>query len=79
MWQPIADPETSRRCWSLVEEIERCLVERVSSLDDGGPAPDPTLAGGEAGLALFFAYLGAARQGPEDGDRALAALGRGVE
>lgn len=79
MWQPIADPETSRQCWSLIEEIERCLVEHVSSRDDAGPVPDPALAGGEAGLALFFAYLGAARQGPEDADRALEALGRSVE
>lgn len=79
MWQPIADSETSRRCWGLIEEIERCLVEHVSSPEEDGPPPDPTLAGGEAGLALFFAYLGAARQGPEDADRALSALGRSVE
>lgn len=79
MWQPIADPETSRRCWSLIGEIEACLVEHVSSREDDGPAPDPVLAGGEAGLALFFAYLGVARQGPEDADRALEALGRSVE
>jgi len=80
MWQPIADPETSRRCWSVIEEIERCLVELLSSPQDSGLVRNPSLAGGESGLALFFAYLGAARQGSVDAaGHALEALGRGVE
>lgn len=80
MWQPITDPETSRRCWSLIEEIERCLVEHVSSPDDSGTVPDPLLASGEAGLALFFAYLGAGRQDSEEAaGHALEALGRSVQ
>lgn len=79
MWRPIADPETSRRCWSLIEEIERCLVEHISSPNDPWRVPGPLLAGGEAGLALFFAYLGAARQDSEEATNlALEALGRSV-
>lgn len=72
MWQPIADPETSRRCWSAIEAIERGLVGSTSP--DGGPR----LASGHAGLALFFAYLGAARACEETSDRALAALDRSI-
>lgn len=77
MWQPIADVETSRRCWSLIEEIERCLAAHLSSAR--GEHRDPTLAGGDAGLALFFAYLAAARDGSEtdeSADRAFDALDR---
>lgn len=77
MWHPIANAETSRRCWSLIEEIERCLVAHLSSAGD--EHRDPTLASGDAGLALFFAYLGAARDGSETDestDRAFDALGR---
>lgn len=80
MWHPIADPDTGRLCWSLIEEIERCLVEHLASREGSGRAPDPRLASGEAGLALFFAYLGAAREGSEEAaGHALDALGRAVQ
>lgn len=78
MWKPIADPETSRRCWSLIEEIERCLVAHLSSPQDSGGLRDPMLASGGAGLALFFAYLGAARE-DDSADHAFDALGRCAE
>lgn len=76
MWHPIADAETSRRCWILLEEIERCLAAHLSASRD--EPRDPSLAGGDAGLALFFAYLGAARDSETDdsADRAFDALGR---
>lgn len=72
MWQPIADSETSRRCWSAVEDIERALA---------GPEAEgsPGLAGGKAGQALFFAYLDAARPGNGAGDLALETLGQSIE
>ncbi|HEX3130028.1 MAG TPA: lanthionine synthetase C family protein [Thermoanaerobaculia bacterium] len=79
MWQSIADPEIRSRGWGLVQDIERCLVEYLS--EGSGETPDSLLAGGDAGLALFFAYLGAAREeGSEDAaGRALDALGRSAQ
>lgn len=79
MWQSITDAETSRDCWNAIGEIESCLAEHVTR-DDSGDAHrrDPILSTGDAGLALFFAYLHAARQESDAGDRALDALGRSL-
>jgi lantibiotic modifying enzyme len=73
-WKPIvADPETARRCWDVIEEIERGLLA-----DPGNDAH--SLSGGSAGLAVFFAYLDAAREGSGPAaDRALEALGRSID
>lgn len=73
MLQPIADPETTRRCWSAIEEIEAALAAHLET------DQDPLLASGLPGQALFFAYLGAARPGPDASGRALDALGRSIE
>lgn len=80
MWQPLTDPEMGRRCWDVIEHIERCLQDRFSQDASGTRrARDPTLAGGEAGIALFFAYLHAAHQGLNAAEHALEALDRSVE
>lgn len=80
MWVSIADPETCRRCWSAIEEIERGLVEAMLSDASAAPAErDPRLANGRAGLALFFAYLDAARPDLEAADRALDALYQSID
>lgn len=61
MWKRIIDAETAQRCWTAIEEIEQGLRT--------GAAPDnPLLAGGTAGLAVFFAYLDAARGSSDNGD-----------
>lgn len=79
MWQPITDADTSRRTWVVIEEIERCLAGHVAAVVPGEPNPaDPMLFGGKLGLALFFAYLEAARPGG-GGERALDILGDAVE
>lgn len=76
MWQSIVDAETRQRCWSAIEEIEQALKN--------GAAPgNPLLAGGTAGLAVFFAYLDAAREGQgiesDAGDQALDLLGQSID
>ncbi len=71
MWKTLAGPELSRRCWTVIEDIERCLTETE---DD-----DPRLASGHAGRALFLAYLDAARPGTEAGDKALEAIGQSID
>lgn len=80
MWQSITDPERSRRCWKVIEEIERCLLEYTSlGASDPRRAQDPSLANGAVGLALFFAYLDAARPGSGAAERALDILGQGID
>lgn len=75
MWQRITDAETSQRCWSAIEEIEGALRQPQ--------APgSPLFANGTAGLAVFFAYLDAAREGLEEndaGDLALDFLGQSID
>lgn len=71
MWTPIADPDTSRRCWSAIEEIERGLTAHLET------GQSPLLTDGKAGQALFFAYLDAARGGTSD--RALDILGQSID
>lgn len=76
MWQRITDAETARGCWAAIEEIEQALKS--------GAAPgSPNLAGGTAGLAVFFAYLDAARRGldveNDSGDQALDLLGQSID
>jgi lantibiotic modifying enzyme len=79
MWQPIADPETSRRCWNAIDDIERGLVESMSpDLSTEQADWSPRLANGRAGLALFFAYLDAARPCEETSDHAFAALDQSI-
>jgi len=77
MWQSITSGETLSAAWTVIEEIERSLARHLTS--DPSLATNPTLAGGTAGLALFYAYLDAARPGSEAGDRALDCLGQSIE
>lgn len=73
-WKPLADPETAERCRAAIDAIAKDL-ERLTAV------PSPSLSGGTAGLALFFAYLDADRQedGDADGERALELLGSAID
>lgn len=75
MWQSLADAELAAECWAAIGDIEQCLVPYLESSAD----PDPMLGSGDAGVALFFAYLSAVRQDPAAGDRALDALSRSLD
>ena len=80
MWRPITDPETREAAWSVLDEIDRCLAAQVRAGEAGTErARDPTLGGGTIGLALFFAYLEAARPGSQADERALAVLGEAID
>jgi len=73
-WKPIADAETASRCWSVIGEIEQALLETGNGDDVH------SLSGGSAGLAVFFAYLDAARDGSGPAaDTALEALGHSID
>lgn len=79
MWEPIADAATCRGCWDAIAGVERALRERVAGDATGARAPDPGLANGKLGPALFFAYLDAARPGSDSGERALELVGECLE
>lgn len=73
MWKPIADSETASACWRAIEEIEHDLAARLPD------APSMGVAGGSAGLALFFSYLAACREGSNAADHALRAVGQSID
>lgn len=80
MWQAIIDPESRQRYWSAIEKIERDLLKvSVPGASTGPAGENPLLASGTSGLALFFAYLDAARQDTEAGDHAVELLGRSID
>jgi lantibiotic modifying enzyme len=74
MWEPIIDADASRDCWSTIADIERALVE--DSPNDG--YVNPGIAGGDAGVALFFAYLHAAAGNEAAADFAFETLDRSM-
>ena len=78
MWHAILDSEARQRCWKVIGEIERCLIERAPSDTEPEGTRSPELANGTAGEALFFAYLDAARPDDETASRALALLNHSI-
>lgn len=75
MWQSIASAATSRECWNTIDEIEDALARCIAREPDGGEPPiDPVSTGGLSGIALFFAYVHAARGSEAAAERALEAL-----
>jgi len=72
MWQSIVSADTRRECWSTIEAIDEGLAGHLAS---GDAALDDT-TGGDAGIALFYAYLHAASTNAGAADRALEALDR---
>jgi len=79
MWRPILDPAASSRAWAAIETIERSLAARPALAASGTRrGPDLSLASGEAGVALFLAYLDVARDGEEAGDLAFDSISRCV-
>src|SRR5947209_19453129 len=59
-WRSILPPESAGRALRVVEEIAADLRSRLAA---SSREMSPSLAGGTAGLALFFSYLAQARPG----------------
>ena len=82
LWRPILPPGTAERALAAVEEIAADL-RRFSGGEDGPRAEwlrsGSGLAGGDAGLALFFSYLDQARPGEGHDETALGFLERSIE
>jgi lantibiotic modifying enzyme len=75
-WRPILAPETAERVLQVVGEIASDLKSRIAASSLG---VSPGLAGGESGLALFFAYLDQARPGEGFDDLAMELLERTIQ
>jgi hypothetical protein len=85
LWKPIAEGELADRTWSASEEIAADL-QRFVALPDPPPAlwsrqpgRDLSLAGGWAGIALFFAELDRACPGEGHDETAADLLARAIE
>lgn len=73
MWTPIITADASRECWNTIADIERALVE-----DDHDALVNPGIAAGDAGIALFFAYLHASAGNAAAADFALESLDKSM-
>lgn len=72
-WRPVLSGETSRQALRAVDLIAESLAPL--SPDER----DPSLAGGQAGLALFYAWLAGVRGDPHARGLALQCLDRAIE
>lgn len=59
-WKPVLEGIRSELAWQAVRELA-CTLAKA----DIGPASDPSLARGSAGVALFYGYLAKATGEPE--------------
>ena len=65
-WQPLLDGAGRQRALEAVQAIADSLRAGCPAGTAPAAAVGPSLAGGAAGLALFFAYLAESRGGAED-------------
>lgn len=72
-WQPLLDGDQAHRAWACVHEIAEALGDADREI------PEPSYAGGLAGIALFYGYLASASDEPRFADTARQCLGRAVE
>jgi lantibiotic modifying enzyme len=55
-WRALLTDRDAERAWAVIHDIAEALRPKVENL---APDADPAVTGGTAGLALFYAYLGA--------------------
>ena len=55
-WRRLLEDRDAERAWKVIDDIARALKPEAENLD---PEANPTVSSGSAGLALFYAYLGA--------------------
>ena len=68
-WSPLLTGEDARAAWAAIEAIAEDLAVWPKEVE-----PHPTLGGGTAGLALFFAYLAEATDEDRYADLAIGYL-----
>ncbi len=57
VWLPLADGDLAAAAWEAIAAIAVALAPGAAAPPQGATPPDVTLATGDAGRALFFAYL----------------------
>jgi class I lanthipeptide synthase len=55
-WRQLLEDRDAERAWKVIDDIAQALRPHAENLD---PEGDPSVVNGTAGLALFYAYLGA--------------------
>ena len=75
-WRPLLAPEAAERALQAAGDIAADLKSRIAAASLG---VSPSLAGGESGLALFFADLDQARPGEGFDDLAMELLERTIQ
>ena len=55
-WRRLLEDRDAERVWKVIDDIAQALRPTVESLD---PEANPAVTNGTAGVALFYAYLGA--------------------
>ena len=84
-WRPLLTGPLADRAWQVIDEIAAVLEQGTAGTAGDELLPGPSLAGGAAGGALFFAYRAQARAASSpgdfdaDADRAGAFLERSTE
>jgi len=86
MWKPIFDRPFQARAFAAIEAVATALLAETEGRTGRGTArapaakaflrgiPDPSLAGGTAGISILYAYLSQARTGFDDNEIALRFL-----
>src|SRR5689334_13717293 len=57
-WRPLLEGRDAERAWKAIHDIAEGFRPEVENFDPS--IAHPGVAGGSAGIALFYAYLGAA-------------------
>jgi hypothetical protein len=79
-WRPLLTGEAAEQANAAVDAIAHGLAASLDDDAEAAPAErDLSLAGGQAGIALFFSYLHFARPGEGHDDTAMALLERAIE
>ncbi|HEU4887208.1 MAG TPA: lanthionine synthetase C family protein, partial [Thermoanaerobaculia bacterium] len=55
-WQRLLEDRDAERAWKVIDDIAQALRPAAENID---PTDDPGVAVGTAGVALFYAYMGA--------------------
>jgi len=86
-WRPLREGAQGQQAFEVAAEIAEALRDPPPAWVPGGvpgtaqeqEAEDGSLAGGRAGLAVLFAYLGQARSGHGDAETAVRFLNNAIE
>lgn len=77
-WEPIAQGSLATEAFAALDDINNALPQPGGVLGAPGSAPDPSLASGDAGLALYWAYQSLSSGTSEHAERSLAHVDQAI-